>query len=256
MFSRHAVALWSHASLLVFLVEAGIWKLQNLTDYTRYVVIVTVGAGAGLSRAALVLLPMVQVGATMAFFKLRDGRPAAAVLVASQLAEYVLLREVNAYVTVAILLSCLRVTEQLDRINQSVSASPWVRIDQKLREKATAYCIAPFLLVGVALEALGVLLRLGDDGYRAALAHDRTAASLGICTLCLYLASFDEKPDKHADIAWEALARFCEDRGPRVRACVSRTRARIVLAWTAVTRRLVNLWPRRGRKRTLDRKNL
>ena len=225
MLSRHAVALWSNLALLSFFCETTVWRLRNLDDYVRFVALITLGLPHVICGILIVLISIVEIASTLAFIRTKDGRPAAALLVASQMGEYALFREVNGCIVTAVLLSTLKLSEKLERSNQSVSSSALVTCEQVLRSKATHWHVAPLLLVAVMFECLGIMLRLGDDGYKAALAHDRTSFSLGTIALALSSASFDEEPNRHMQIVVDRL----EDARPSAGAFVSKVRGSILV---------------------------
>ncbi|MBE34491.1 MAG: hypothetical protein CMI16_02855 [Opitutaceae bacterium] len=228
MLSRRIVGLCANVFLLLFLLEASTWRLRNLSEYTSLVSRVTVGTSSELSMASIVGISLAEVGSSAMFLSQKDGRYAAVALVLTQLAKYGLLREVSGAIVIAILLACLRLTEQLDRrSNQTVSSSLWVKLDELLRKEASAYCIGPFLILGVVIEIMGMLLRAGEQGYAGALAHDRTSFSLSVCTMSLYTASFDEKPGKHLEIARETIMKGLEDITPRLEALYQRVMTRL-----------------------------
>lgn len=239
MISRHVIGKWANFFLLLFLVEASAWRLFNLYDYAKLVSHVTVRTSPFVSASAVVALSFVEVGASAAFLCQKDGRYAAAALVVAQLAKYGLLREISGPLVVAILLACLRLTENLERSTHTVSSSLWVNIDEFFRKTASKYSVAPFLIVGVALEIVGVLLRFGERGYAGTLAHDRTSFSLSVCSMCLHLATFDERPTKHVELANEWYSRKNEDLSPRVEVLFQRARARA----GALRGKLAGFWP-------------
>ena len=248
MISRHVIGTWANLFLLLFLVEASAWRLFNLGNYAKLVSHVTVGASRFVSASAVVALSSVEVSASVAFLCQKDGRRAAAALVVAQLAKYGLLREISGPLVVAILLACLRLTENLERSTQTMSSSFWVKIDEFFRKTASKYSVAPFLIVGVAFEIVGVLLRFGERGYAATLAHDRASFSLSVCSMCLHLATFDERPSKHVELANEWFARNTEDISPRFEVLCQRSRERA----GALRGKLARLWPRPRAEKTLE----
>lgn len=215
MHAKQTIRASANFALLCVFVEASCWRIKNWSAHVQLVSRVTIGCPPWIAAILILVTCAVELGCSSASLRLRDGRPACILLLPLQLASYALFQTCSLPVVFALVLACLQTTQQLEKSHQNLDDGGLIgRVERNFRKWSTRVNVAAPMVGLVFFELVGVAWRLGEDGYAAAINHDRNAFSLALMAVSLRIGSFDETPLKlseHAtDRAEHVIARARE----------------------------------------------